>query len=53
MVQHYSNISWVLVRRVNLDLLGCPIFYRVVYLNHKLIQVYINLDKAKPNSTNY
>lgn len=53
MVQRSSYIDRILVRRVNLGLLSCPRFHRVVYLDHKLAHVRMNLDKSKPRLGGY
>lgn len=46
----YSNyVNRVLVRRVDLELLGCPCFH----LDHRLIQVHIKFDKANVRMAGY
>lgn len=51
---YYSNyIGRVLVRRVDLDLLGCPCLHSVVYLDHRLVQVRIKFDKSNVRMAGY
>lgn len=49
-VQISRYIDRVLVRRVNL---GCPNFHSIIYSDHTLVRLRINLYKAKPKMAEY
>lgn len=48
-----SYISQILVRRVDIELLGCPSFHNTVYMDRKHVWVHINSNRAKPRMAGY
>lgn len=48
-----NYIDQVLIRRVGVQFLGCPRVHSIVYTDHKLVRVRINLGKAKPRMARF
>ena len=52
-MQLSSYIDRFLVRRVDVGVLDCPSFHNIVYSDHRLVRVRVNLDRPKPKLAGY